>query len=60
MPEKVLGHTSGSFAGIVGVYQHHDFADEKRQALDKCAAHLMTLVAEPATTTSIGTTARVA
>jgi hypothetical protein len=28
--EKVLGHTSGSFAGIVGVYQHLDFADEKR------------------------------
>jgi integrase len=26
--EKVLNHTSGSFAGIVGVYQRHSFADE--------------------------------
>ena len=23
--EKVLNHTSGSFAGIVGVYQRHNF-----------------------------------
>jgi hypothetical protein len=46
--EKVLNHTSGSFAGIVGVYQRHDFADEKRQALEKWAAHLMKVVAVPA------------
>jgi hypothetical protein len=38
--EKVLNHTSGTFAGIVGVYQHHDFADEKRQALDVWAKHV--------------------
>jgi hypothetical protein len=31
--EKVLNHTSGSFAGIVGVYQRYSFADEKRAAL---------------------------
>lgn len=31
--EKVLNHTSGSFAGIVGVYQRHSFSDEKRDAL---------------------------
>jgi integrase len=31
--EKVLNHTSGSFGGIVGVYQVHDYADEKRTAL---------------------------
>jgi hypothetical protein len=55
--EKVLNHVSGSFAGIVGVYQRHDFADEKRQATDKWAAHLMTVIAAPAT--SRGTTARV-
>jgi integrase len=62
--EKVLNHTSGSFAGIVGVYQRHDFADEKRQALDKWATHLMMVVGAPAglpaTPTSIGTTAKVA
>jgi integrase len=42
--ERVLNHVSGSFAGIVGVYQRHDFADEKRQALDKWATHLSTIV----------------
>ena len=30
--EKVLNHISGSFSGIVSVYQQHDFADEKRSA----------------------------
>jgi integrase len=32
--EKVLNHASGSFAGIVGVYQKHVFSEEKRRALD--------------------------
>ena len=32
--QKVLNHVSGSLAGIVGVYQRHEFADEsvKRSA----------------------------
>lgn len=38
--EAVLGHTSGSRAGIVGVYQRHNFADEKRAALDAWARKL--------------------
>jgi integrase len=46
--ERVLNHVSGSFAGIVGVYQRHDFADEKRQALDAWAQHIAGLVAAPA------------
>jgi integrase len=32
--EKIMNHTSGSFAGIVGVYQRHTFAEEKRTALE--------------------------
>lgn len=32
--EKVLNHTSGTFAGIVGVYQRHEFGEEKRRALE--------------------------
>jgi integrase len=44
--EKVLNHHSGSFAGIVGVYQHHDFADEKREAIEKWGAHVMALIGE--------------
>jgi integrase len=42
--ERVLNHQSGTFAGIVGVYQRHDFADEKREALEKWATHLSTIV----------------
>jgi integrase len=32
--EVVLGHVSGSRAGIVGVYQRHQFGAEKRAALE--------------------------
>jgi integrase len=43
--EKILNHVSGSFGGIVSVYQHHDFADEKRRALDLWSDHVAALVA---------------
>jgi len=33
--EKILAHSSGTFAGIVGVYQLHSFAAEKAEALEK-------------------------
>ena len=42
--EKVLNHSSGSFAGIVGVYQKHSFADEKRQALEAWGDFVAALV----------------
>src|SRR5581483_3579005 len=42
--EKVLNHTSGSFAGIVGVYQLHDFADEKRAALETWGRHVESII----------------
>jgi integrase len=32
--EAILGHVSGSRAGIVGIYQRHDYAHEKRAALE--------------------------
>ena len=38
--EKVLNHVSGSLAGIVGVYQRHEFAAEKRAALQQWADHV--------------------
>ena len=41
--EKILNHTSGSFAGIVAVYQRHEFRAEKRQALEAWARHLLAL-----------------
>ncbi|VTZ28464.1 Integrase (fragment) [Methylocella tundrae] len=42
--EKVLNHVSGSFRGIVGVYQRHSFADEKRAALETWGRFVATLV----------------
>jgi integrase len=42
--EQVLNHVSGSRAGIVGVYQRHDFAVEKRAALDAWGAHVLAVV----------------
>ncbi|WP_374292604.1 tyrosine-type recombinase/integrase [Paenirhodobacter enshiensis] len=35
--EAVLNHVSGTGGGIVAVYQRHDYADEKRKALDAWA-----------------------
>jgi hypothetical protein len=32
--ENILGHTKGSKAGVIGIYQRHDFQAEKRAALD--------------------------
>jgi integrase len=47
--EKVLNHVSGSFGGIVGVYQRHGFEAEKRHALDSWARHVEALTSgEPA------------
>ncbi|MGO8924901.1 MAG: tyrosine-type recombinase/integrase [Xanthobacteraceae bacterium] len=43
--ESVLNHTSGSRAGIVGIYQKHDWKDEKRVALQRWADHIDALVA---------------
>ncbi len=43
--ERVLNHTSGVFRGIVGVYQLHEFAEEKRAALDDWAQHVVQITA---------------
>jgi integrase len=42
--EAVLNHISGSRAGIVGVYQRHNWADEKRMALTAWDAHLSAII----------------
>lgn len=51
--EKVLNHTSGSFGGVQGVYQRHDFAGEKKLALESWAKHLVTLVDDAPTATNV-------
>ena len=42
--EAVLNHVSGSRAGIVGVYQRHEWADEKRAALKAWGEHIAVIV----------------
>lgn len=44
--EKILNHVSGSFGGIVSVYQHHSFEDEKRVALQRWSDHVAEVVAD--------------
>jgi integrase len=52
--EAVLGHTSGSRAGVVGIYQRHDWAEEKRAALDAWARHVVSLIeGKPANVVSL-------
>lgn len=42
--EAVLGHISGSRAGVVGIYQRHSYANEKRAALEAWGEHVIALV----------------
>jgi integrase len=42
--EKILNHVSGSFAGIVGVYQRHSYDAEKRSAMQTWARRVEALV----------------
>jgi hypothetical protein len=39
-----LNHVGGSRAGVTGIYQRHDWATEKRAALDAWAAHVLSVV----------------
>jgi integrase len=41
--EAVLNHVSGAKGGVAGIYQRHDWADEKRSALDAWARHVIIL-----------------
>jgi integrase len=42
--EAILNHTAGSRAEIVGVYQRHNWSDEKRGALNAWGAHVAAIV----------------
>jgi integrase len=42
--ERCLNHVSGSFGGIVSVYQKHKFEDGMRRAMDAWSAHIERLV----------------
>lgn len=42
--EAVLGHVAGSRAGVIGVYQRHEYGPEQRVALERWAGHVARLV----------------
>ena len=39
-----MNHVSGSRAGVAGIYQRHDWKDEKREALDDWNEHLVQIL----------------
>lgn len=43
--ERVLNHRSGSLAGIVSVYQVHEYGPEKREALNRWASRVAEITA---------------
>jgi len=43
--EAALNHVSGTRAGLVSVYQRHDYAPEKREALDLWAQAVADILA---------------
>ena len=45
--EAILNHVSGAKSGVAGVYQRHDWAPEKRSALDAWAEHIGKLLNPP-------------
>jgi hypothetical protein len=52
--EAVLGHTSRSRAGIVGVYQRHNFAAEKQAALKAWGEYVTSLASLKMSPASLG------
>ena len=58
--EKVLNHTSGSHGGIVAVYQHHDYADEKRDALARWGRHVERIASGQSDSNVVALTRKVA
>jgi hypothetical protein len=56
----VLNHVSGSRSGVAGIYQQHDWKEEKRSALEAWARHVATILNPAATdnVVSLGTAKR--
>jgi integrase len=44
--EAVLNHVSGAKSGVAGIYQRHDWAPEKKAALQAWADHLVRLLTD--------------
>lgn len=44
--EAVLNHVGAARSGVAGIYQRHDWKEEKRQALDAWNEHLVKILSE--------------
>ena len=42
--ERILNHASGGNGGMAAVYNRFEYLDEKRDALERWAAHLLGLL----------------
>jgi hypothetical protein len=47
--KAVLNHSRKADLGVTARYSQHDFGDEKRDALDRWAEHLLGIVEPPKT-----------
>jgi len=44
--DKILNHQSGTISGVAAVYQRHEFLPERKEALERWAAHVARIVAD--------------
>ena len=44
--DKILNHVGGTISGVAAVYQRHEFLNERRDALERWAAHVQGLLRE--------------
>jgi integrase len=60
--EAVLNHVSGAKGGVAGIYQRHDWKEEKRAALEAWARHVAAIVtkADDTNVVPFGTAQRLA
>jgi len=42
--ERVLNHVSGAQGGLVGVYQRHEYREERKRAILAWGAHVVQIV----------------
>jgi hypothetical protein len=45
--DKILNHQAGTISGVAAVYQRHDFLSERRDALERWAAHVILISSNP-------------
>ncbi len=51
--ERVLNHVSGAQGGLVGVYQRHEYREERKRAITAWGAHVMGIVSAERPTSNV-------